>query len=68
LGRWQVGVWQWCNNRLNQQSNVFCLRFKRWQFQGFEDAKCVLIETVITELRDARPAVQKAQRASRRTS
>ena len=61
-GDWGAGkssVLAMVQQTLNRQPNVFCLRFNGWQFQGFEDAKCVLIETVITELRDARPQLQK---------
>jgi predicted KAP-like P-loop ATPase len=61
-GDWGAGkssVLAMVQQSLNQQPNVLCLRFNGWQFQGFEDAKGVLIETVITELRDARPQLAK---------
>ena len=29
---------------------VLCVRFNGWLFQGFEDAKAVLIETIVDEL------------------
>lgn len=34
---------------------VLCVRFNGWVFQGFEDAKAVLIETVVDELLRKRP-------------
>ncbi len=61
-GDWGAGkssVLVMVQQALNQQPNVVCLRFNGWQFQGFEDAKAVLIETVITELREARPQLAK---------
>jgi predicted KAP-like P-loop ATPase len=61
-GDWGAGkssVLMMVQETLNKQPNVFCLRFNGWQFQGYEDAKAVLIETVITELREARPQLAK---------
>lgn len=42
-------------------SDVLCLRFNGWQFQGFEDAKAALLEKIVIELRDARPGVEKVK-------
>src|SRR3984893_4831468 len=39
--------------------DILCLRFNGWQFQGFDDAKAALIETIITKLRDERSTVGK---------
>ncbi len=39
--------------------DVLCIKFNGWRFQGFEDAKAALIETIITELRDRRGEVGK---------
>jgi predicted KAP-like P-loop ATPase len=61
-GDWGAGkssVLVMVQETLNKQPNVFCLRFNGWQFQGFDDAKGVLIESVITELREARPQLAK---------
>ena len=33
-----------------QHEHVLCVRFNGWLFQGFEDAKTVLIETIVEEL------------------
>jgi hypothetical protein len=41
--------------------DVLCLRFNGWQFQGFDDAKAALIETIITKLRDERGAFGKVR-------
>ena len=33
--------------------NICCIKFNGWQFQGFEDAKISLIETIVKELVDS---------------
>ncbi|WP_239806399.1 KAP family P-loop NTPase fold protein [Croceicoccus hydrothermalis] len=33
-----------------EKDRVLCVRFNGWLFQGFEDAKAVLIETIVDEL------------------
>lgn len=45
----------------SDESDVLCLRFNGWQFQGFEDAKAALLEKIVIELRDARPGVEKVK-------
>jgi predicted KAP-like P-loop ATPase len=41
-------------------SDVLCLKFNGWRFQGFEDAKIALIEGIVTGLVEKRPALTKA--------
>jgi predicted KAP-like P-loop ATPase len=56
-GDWGAGkssVLAMAETQLKQDGNFLCLRFNGWQLQGFEDAKAALIETIITELRDAK--------------
>lgn len=43
----------------SNDDRVLCVRFNGWLFQGFEDAKAVLIETIVEELRRKRPTSQK---------
>jgi predicted KAP-like P-loop ATPase len=38
---------------------VLCVRFNGWLFQGFEDAKAVLIETIVDELLRKRSTIDK---------
>jgi predicted KAP-like P-loop ATPase len=45
---------------------VLCLWFNGWTFEGFEDAKTVVIETIVDELRRARPASAKVAAAARK--
>lgn len=45
---------------------VLCLWFNGWTFEGFEDAKTVVIETIVDELRRARPNSAKVAEAARK--
>lgn len=61
-GDWGAGkssVLAMIKRQMHGDENVLCLRFNGWQLQGFEDAKAALIESIITELRDARSGVDK---------
>lgn len=49
-----------------KDSRVLCLWFNGWAFEGFEDAKAVVIETIVEELRAARPASAKVTEAARK--
>jgi predicted KAP-like P-loop ATPase len=42
------------------KSDVLCLKFNGWRFQGFEDAKIALIEGIVTGLVEKRPTLTKA--------
>jgi hypothetical protein len=56
-GDWGAGkssVLAMVESQLSADEKVMCLKFNGWQFQGFEDAKAALIESIITELRDAK--------------
>ena len=43
-------------------ADVLCIRFNGWLFQGFEDAKLVLLEKVITEIQDAAPVTAEIKK------
>lgn len=45
---------------------VLCLWFNGWTFEGFEDAKVVIIETIVDELRRARPKSTKVADAAKK--
>ena len=45
----------------SEDENVVCLWFNGWTFQGFEDAKTVLIEATITELCRQKSTVGKVK-------
>jgi predicted KAP-like P-loop ATPase len=45
---------------------ILCLWFNGWTFEGFEDAKAVVIETIVGELRRARPTSTKVADAAKK--
>jgi predicted KAP-like P-loop ATPase len=52
-GDWGAGkssILKMIEQELVQDKDVACLWFNGWAFQGFDDAKTVLIEATITEL------------------
>jgi predicted KAP-like P-loop ATPase len=42
-----------------------CLRFNGWQFQGFEDTKAALLETIIIQIRESRSTTSSLPRKVR---
>jgi hypothetical protein len=51
---------------LAKDDRVLRLWFNGWTLEGFEDAKTVVIETIVDELRRARPTSTKVGEAARR--
>lgn len=52
-GDWGAGkssVLMMVEDTLATDVNILCVRFNGWLFQGFEDAKTVLIESIVKEL------------------
>ena len=52
-GDWGAGkssVLMMVEEAFEDNERVLCVRFNGWLFQGFEDAKAVLIETIVDEL------------------
>lgn len=47
--------------RSNDISNSHCILFNGWLFQGYEDAKTALMETVVSELAKLQPRNKKIQ-------
>ncbi|MCG8058527.1 MAG: KAP family NTPase [Candidatus Thiodiazotropha endolucinida] len=43
----------------DKEDRVLCVRFNGWLFQGYEDAKAVLIETIVDELLRSRSTSTK---------
>ena len=68
-GDWGAGkssVLKMTDAELAADKRVLCLWFNGWTFEGFEDAKAVVIETIVEELRRARPGVTKVADAARK--
>ena len=62
-GDWGAGkssILEMIENNLESKEGILCLKFNGWRFQGFEDAKVVLIEGIVTGLLDKRPELKKA--------
>jgi predicted KAP-like P-loop ATPase len=62
-GDWGAGkssVLEMIEAGLADEDRILCLKFNGWRFQGFEDAKIALIEGIVTELVEKRPALTKA--------
>lgn len=49
-----------------EKDGVLCIWFNGWAFEGFEDAKTVVLETIIDELKRARPNSQKVKDAAKK--
>ena len=74
-GDWGAGkssVLMMVEKALAKQDRLLCVRFNGWLFQGFEDAKAVLIETIVDELQRNRTAstkvVDQAKKVLRRVN
>lgn len=68
-GDWGAGkssVLKMTEAAFNDDKRVLCLWFNGWTFEGFEDAKTVVIETIVDELRRARPLSTKVAEAARK--
>lgn len=67
-GDWGAGkssVLEMIEAILEKEKDVLCIKFNGWRFQGFEDAKIALIEGIVTELINKRPALTKAAKQLR---
>ena len=61
-GDWGAGkssVLMMVEEAFEDEERVLCVRFNGWLFQGFEDAKAVLIETIVDELLRKRSTIDK---------
>lgn len=46
--------------------DICCIKFNGWQFQGFEDAKISLIETIVKELVDSKTFTSEVKDAAKK--
>jgi len=68
-GDWGAGkssVLKMLDGSFAKDDRVLCLWFNGWTFEGFEDAKTVVIETIVDELRRARPTSKKVSDAAKK--
>jgi predicted KAP-like P-loop ATPase len=68
-GDWGAGkssVLKMLEGAFAEDDRVLCLWFNGWTFEGFEDAKAVVIETIVDELRRARPTSTKVADAAKK--
>jgi predicted KAP-like P-loop ATPase len=68
-GDWGAGkssVLKMLEGAFEKDDRVLCLWFNGWTFEGFEDAKTVVIETVVDELRRARPTSTRVADAAKK--
>lgn len=65
-GDWGAGkssILEMIEAGLSSDSEILCLKFNGWRFQGFEDAKIALIEGIVGGLIAKRPTLTKATQA-----
>lgn len=68
-GDWGAGkssILKMTETAFSGDKRVLCLWFNGWTFEGFEDAKIVVIETIVDELRRARPLSAKVTEAAKK--
>ena len=68
-GNWGAGkssVLKMLEGAFAEDDRVLCLWFNGWTFEGFEDAKTVVIETIVDELRRARPMSKRVADAAKK--
>lgn len=63
-GDWGAGkssVLEMIEHILSQEDKVLCIKFNGWRYQGFEDSKIALIESIVSELIEKRSLMTKAK-------
>lgn len=68
-GDWGAGkssVLRMTEAALAEDKRTLCLWFNGWVFEGFEDAKAVVLEKIVTELLHARSTSEKVKAAAKK--
>lgn len=58
FGLWGAGkstLLSLIDKKLKDDSNIICVNINAWMFEGYEDAKVALMESLLRELYDAKP-------------
>lgn len=66
-GDWGAGktsMLKFIESELKKDKKVLCLSFNGWLFEGYSDAKSVMMESIITGLKESRPKSQKVKDAA----
>ena len=66
-GDWGAGktsMVKFVETELKQDKKVLCLTFNGWLFEGYSDAKSVMMESIIIGLKESRPRNQKVKDAA----
>lgn len=66
-GDWGAGkssILKMIQSSWEEEDGTLCLWFNGWAFEGFDDAKTVVIETVVEELTRARPTMEGVKEAA----
>jgi predicted KAP-like P-loop ATPase len=68
-GDWGAGkssILKMVAKAFDDKDKTLCIWFNGWTFEGFENAKTVVIETLVTELKRARPTSTKVADAAKK--
>lgn len=66
-GDWGAGkssILRMLEDQLEHEDGVLCIRFDSWRFQGFEDAKIALLESIISSLSENKTLGAKVKDAA----
>lgn len=69
-GDWGAGkssILEMIDDSVKADEKVLCIKVNSWRFQGFEDTKIALIESIVTGLIQKRPLLTKAGNAVKDT-
>ena len=58
FGDWGSGkssLLKMVHNELDKEKDVLCISFNGWLFEGYDDAKAALLETIVKEISDKKP-------------
>ena len=69
FGAWGSGkssIMKMVYEQLSKEDGVHCVAFNGWLFEGYDDAKAALMDTILDELKDKLPRGEKAKNLVKR--